>query len=118
MSIGTVEAMIDWVENHIEEDPELGKMARHVGYSEFYCSAKFHEYVGVPFKEYVFRRKLTLAAETLTHSDLRIIEIAMRYGFSSNEAFSRAFKKIYGCSPNQFRARKPKVRSFDRIRVM
>lgn len=118
MSIGTVEAMIDWVETHIEEDPELAKMAKHVGYSEFYCSAKFHEYVGVPFKEYVFRRKLALAAETLTHSNERIIEIAMRYGFSSNEAFSRAFKKIYGCSPNQFRARKPKVHSFDRIRVM
>lgn len=118
MSIGTVEAMIDWVETHIEETPELAKMASHVGYSEFYCSAKFHEYVGVPFKEYVFRRKLSLAAESLTHSDARIIEIAMRYGFSSNEAFSRAFKKMYGCSPNQFRVRKPKVRSFDRIRVM
>lgn len=94
MSVRTIEDMIDWVEENIENDPALTKMANHVGYSEFYCSAKFHEYVGIPFKEYVFRRKLSLAAENLAKTNTRIIEIAVQYGFSSQEAFTRAFKEF------------------------
>lgn len=118
MSVRTIEDMIDWVEKNMEETPTLDKMADHVGYSEFYCSAKFHEHVGVPFKEYVFRRKLSLAAESLMNTDSLIIDIAMQYGFSSHEAFSRAFKKTYGYSPNQFRQIKPTIPSFERIRIM
>lgn len=93
MSVKTIEDMLDWVEENIEEDPTLGKMADHVGYSEFYCSAKFHEYVGISFKEYVGRRKLSLAAEILAETDARIIEVALQYGFSSHEAFTRAFHR-------------------------
>ena len=118
MSVRTIEDMIDWVEKNMEETPTLDKMAEHVGYSEFYCSAKFHEYVGVPFKEYVFKRKLGLAAGALMNTDSLIIDIAMQYGFSSHEAFSRAFKKTYGYSPNQFRTLKPQVHSFERIRII
>ena len=62
MSVKTVEDMIDWIEENIECQPALDKMASHVGYSEFYCSSKFHEYVGISFKEYIVRRKLSLAA--------------------------------------------------------
>lgn len=118
MSVRTIEDMIDWVEKNMEETPTLYKMADHVGYSEFYCSAKFHEYVGIPFKEYVFKRKLCLAAESLMNTNSLIIDVAMQYGFSSHEAFSRAFKKVYGYSPNQFRQIKPSIPSFERIRIM
>ena len=118
MSVRTISAMVDWVENNIEDEPTLERMADHVGYSECYCSTMFHEYVGIPFKEYVFRRKLSLAAETLLVSDIRIIEIAIQYGFSSHEAFTRAFKKTFGYSPNQFRIIKPQIRPFDRVRII
>ena len=58
MSVRTIETMLDWVEDNIEDVPTLDKMANYVGYSEFYCSVKFHECVGVSFKEYVLKRKL------------------------------------------------------------
>lgn len=116
MSVRTIEDMIDWVEKNIEDDPTLTKMADYVGYSECYCSAKFHEYVGISFKEYIGRRKLSLAAEALRITDMRIIEIALQYGFSSHGAFTRAFKKMYGCSPNKYRL-KPDILPFDRIRI-
>lgn len=115
MSVKTIKTMLDWVEDNLENDPSLPQMANFVGYSEYYCSAKFHEYVGVPFKEYVFKRKLSCAARELVHTNRRIIEIAMQFGFSSHEAFARSFKKAYGYSPGQCRKRQSDISVFERV---
>ena len=103
MSVKTIETMINWVEDNIEERPTLEAMAEYVGYSSYYCSSKFHEVVGISFKEYVRKRKLALAVKELKNTQKRILDIAVQYGFSSNEAFTRAFSKLYGCSPNEYR---------------
>ena len=103
MSAKTVEKMIEWLEDNIYDNPTLPRMASYVGYSEYYCSAKFHEFTGGTFKEYLAKRKLSNAAESLRSSDQRIIDIALDCGFSSSEAFSRAFGKEYGCSPRVYR---------------
>ncbi len=107
MSVKTIENMIDWVEINLKEDPTLEKMSDYVGYSSFYCSAKFHEVAGISFKEYVMRRKLAQAAVELRETNHKIIDIAVQYGFSSGEAFSRAFHKKYGYTPSQFRIAMP-----------
>jgi len=109
LSAKTIENMINWVETNLKDEPTLDKMSDYVGYSSFYCSAKFHEVVGISFKEYVMRRKLTQAAIDLRETDHKIIDIAVKYGFSSNEAFSRAFHKKYAYSPSQFRKVLPEL---------
>ena len=114
MSVKTIESMIDWVETNLGNEPTLDRMSDHVGYSSFYCSAKFHEAVGVSFKEYVVRRKLSLAAAELCETEHRIIDIAIKYGFSSNEAFTRAFCKYYGYTPSSFRKNRPYFSRYDR----
>lgn len=118
MSVKTVEAMVEWVEKNIENEPTLDRMASDIGYSKFYCSAKFHEHVGISYKEYVLKRKLTLAADLLLKTDDRLIDIAIRYGFSSNEAFTRAFQKSYGYSPSHFRANRPPVSLHEKACIM
>lgn len=109
MSIKTIETMIDWVEGNLIGNPTLEQMSDYVGYSSFYCSSKFHEVVGISFKEYVMKRKLTRAAIDLKETKLRIIDIAVKYGFSSNEAFSRAFCRYCGYSPSQYRKTLPLI---------
>ncbi len=117
MSVKTISCMIEWVEDNIGNEPTLDKMADFVGYSEFYCSAKFHEYVGIPFRRYVAHRQLSLAAASLRESDQRIIDIALQYGFSSHEAFTRAFGRAYGCTPGRYRMERPDIPIYEKARI-
>lgn len=114
MSLKTIENMVDWVEINIDAEPTLEKMSAHVGYSSYYCSSRFHEVVGLTFKTYVVKRKLSCAAKDLVNSKARIIDIATRYGFSSHEAFTRSFKKEYNMSPSQFRQACTQFDSFEK----
>lgn len=118
MSVKTVENMVEWVEENIENEPTLDRMAVEIGYSKFYCSAKFHEYVGMSYKEYVLKRKLSLAADLLLKTDERLIDIAVKYGFSSHEAFTRAFRKNYGYSPSYFRLIRPSVQRYEKVNIV
>lgn len=103
MSVQTIEKMVDWVEDNITGDPSLAKMSAYVGYSPYYCSTKFHEVIGITFKQFVFKSRLNHAAYEIKNTKNRLIDIAYKYGFSSQEAFTRAFKCKYGYSPSQFR---------------
>ncbi len=106
MSSKTVEKMIEWLDDNITNSQASPQMASFVGYSEYYVSAKFHDYTGITFKEYLAKRRLSTAAESLKSTDSRIIDIALDCGFSSTEAFSRALSKEYGCSPKKSRIKK------------
>ncbi|AVQ46302.1 helix-turn-helix transcriptional regulator [Clostridium sporogenes] len=105
MSVKTIENMVNWIEDNIMRNPTLTEMSSYVGYSPFYCSSKFHENVGVTFKQYISKRRLSLAAIKVKDTKVRFLDIALKYGFSSQEAFTRAFVATYGCTPNQYRKR-------------
>ena len=103
MSLQTIERMLNWIEQNITGNPTLAEMSEYVGYSPFYCSAKFHESVGMTFKKYLSKRRLSLAAIEVKNTQVRFLDIALKYGFSSQEAFTRAFAAAYGCTPNRYR---------------
>lgn len=98
-----VQKMIDWVEIHLDEETLLLAMARQVGYSSSYCSSQFHAVAGVTLKTYVAGRRLSRAAQDIRDTQERIIDIAMKYGFSSQQALTRAFVLAYRCTPGAYR---------------
>ena len=59
-------------------------------------------YVGIPIMEYIRRRRLAYAAAELAR-DKRIIDIALDYGFETHNGFAKAFRRVYGCSPEAYR---------------
>jgi AraC family transcriptional regulator len=53
---------------------------------------------------YITKRRMTLAGKELRlHPERRIIDIALDYGYTSNEAFTRAFCQVWDCTPSDFR---------------
>lgn len=103
MSSKVIETMVNWIDENITNDPTLEKMADYIGYSHYYCSAQFHEAVGVTFKQYVSERKLVHALSEVGESKEKLLTIALKYGYSSQAAFTRAFASNFGCTPNQYR---------------
>lgn len=103
MSVQTIETMAKWVENNITENPSLTEMSSYVGYSPFYCSAKFRKHMGMTYKQFLVRCRLRAAAHDLCITNDRITDIAFRYGYSSSESFARAFSQAFQCSLRQYR---------------
>ena len=103
MSVITIERMAEWVENNVAGNPTLNNMSSYVGYSPFYCSAKFREHMGMTYKQFLSQCRLRAAANDLLNTDDKITDIALRYGYSSSESLTRAFASEFKCSPRQFR---------------
>lgn len=101
--IEAVQRMIDWLEENLLEGPLLLEMSRQVGYSPWYCSMLFHKVCGTTIKSYAARRRLAQAALALRDTEQRVIDIAVQYGFSSQEALTRAFRAAFGLTPAAYR---------------
>ena len=98
-----VQKLIDWIDEHAAENPSLSDISKQVGYSPWYCSEQFHHVVGMTIKDYMAKRRLTLAALAMRDTDIPLIDIALMYGFSSQQALTRAFTNAYGCAPFAYR---------------
>lgn len=98
-----LECAILFVENHIEEDFTIEEVAQSAGYSYYHLTRIFHALLGEGIGSYVQKRRLAGAAQKLIYTNDRILDIAITYGFSSGEAFSRAFKSAYNTTPWNYR---------------
>ena len=119
-----IQAMIEEIDASIrrrdDESLTLHALAHQLGYSDFHMTKKFHEITGLPLRTYLRARRLAFALWEVRDTERRLLDIALDYGFSSHEAFSRAFKAEYDVSPASYR-RKPvavvlrtRIAAFDR----
>lgn len=86
-----------------DEALTLKNLAIMLGYSEYYVSSKFREISGMKMRDYLRYRKLAFALKDIRDTNDKILDIAVKYGFSSNEAFTRAFKDAYKKTPSEYR---------------
>ena len=102
------------------EETTLSSLAGKLGYSPDHVARRFREIAGMPFRDYLRARKLAFALKEVRDTDRRLLDIALDYGFSSHEAFTRAFRSVYGMPPAAYRknprplALRTKLCAFDR----
>lgn len=107
--------VMDYVEASVHgeiSEEEISKIAA-CPYSMFQSS--FSQIVGIPFSEYVRRRRLTMAAYELLNTDRKLLDIAMDYGYQSDDAFRVAFKNLYGITPAEVRKSNPSLVFYCRL---
>ena len=97
--IDNINAAMEYIEMHLIEDISYDRAAQIACCSTYHFQRMFSYITGVPLSEYIRRRRLTLAAFELQTGGIKVIDTAIKYGYESPEAFSRAFKKLHGIMP-------------------
>lgn len=101
--IGTLNALVELVEGDPAEPIDAGRFAREHATTEYHLRRMFSALAGMPLSEYVRRRRMTLAAAELVRGAPSLLDVAVRYGYGSVEAFGRAFRSVHGTGPAEAR---------------
>lgn len=107
--------VIDYIEEHITESIDYGALARIALCSTYHFQRMFAYIAGVPLSEYIRRRRMSLAAVDLQSGE-RVIDVGLKYGYSSPTAFNRAFQSVHGVAPSALRSEGAGVKSFPPLR--
>ncbi|WP_338787504.1 AraC family transcriptional regulator [Metabacillus sp. FJAT-53654] len=106
---------LTYIEENLTNDIDFKEVARLAFCSEYHFKRMFSFLAGVTLSEYIRRRRLTLAAFELTNSNLRIIDVAIKYGYSSPDSFTRAFQSLHGVTPSEARNKGQSLKAYPRM---
>lgn len=115
--VTSIQSIVDYIEEHLAEELDLHYLASKIYSSEFQFQRMFTILCGCPFGEYIRNRRLTLAGYDLLKSDDTILNIALKYGYDTNESFTRAFTRFHGITPSAARKNSGALNIFSRIIV-
>ena len=112
-----IQASIDYIERNLTEALDIEEIARTAALSPFYHQRIFGALCGLTVGEYIRARRMTLAAQELAGSDVRVLDIALKYGYDSPDSFAKAFQRFHGISPSQAKAPGASLRSYAPLHI-
>ena len=114
-SLKRMNKALDYIEENLASEIDLKEIARIALCSEYHFQRMFSFLAGVTLSEYIRRRRLTLAAFELSNSNIRVIDIAIKYGYGSADSFTRAFQGLHGISPSEARKNGSTLKAHSRM---
>ena len=96
--------VLDYIGENLTKDLGVRELARVAGMSPHYFSELFRKSVGRPPHQYVLRRRIERAKESLRNPKRSVLEAGLSAGFENPSHFARAFRRVVGATPRQFRA--------------
>ena len=94
---------LDYIEENVRGQIRIAEIAEHCYSSLSGLQKAFKFAFGISINEYILRRKYTRAANELLSTDRNILDIALDYGYSNAESFTRGFQKVWQTTPKEFR---------------
>lgn len=106
---------ISYIEEHLTEESDYGRLGQIACCSSYHFQRMFTYMAGIPLSEYIRRRKMSLAAVDLQGKNMKIIDVAGKYGYHSPTAFNRAFQSVHGVAPSAVKNEGVSIKSFPPI---
>ncbi|MNH81783.1 Transposon Tn10 TetD protein [compost metagenome] len=106
---------INYLEEHLMEKIDYAEVARLACCSAYHFQRMFSFITDVTLAEYIRRRRLTLAAFELQHSEIKVLDLALKYGYDSPEAFTRAFSHLHGVTPTAARLTGTSLKAYPKM---
>lgn len=103
---------IGYIEQNLTGEIDYGQLGRIACCSSYHFQRMFAYMAGIPLSEYIRRRKMSLAAADLQSKNMKIIEVAGKYGYNSPTAFNRAFQSVHGIAPSVVKNEGISLKSF------
>ena len=98
-----IEDLVAWIEDNLTEELNIDTIAQKSGYSKWHMQRLFKEMTGQTVASYTRKRRLTKSAMALRLTRLSLIDIAVRYGFDTQQNFTRAFRHHFDLTPHAYR---------------
>jgi AraC family transcriptional regulator len=115
--IESLQRAIDYMEEHLLDDMTMEDIAKQANASPFHFQRTFAILTDSSVGEYIRRRRLSLAAGELCSTDAKVIDLALKYGYDTPEAFTKAFRRQHGISPSEARKYTGKLKSYSRLGI-
>lgn len=113
--LAKMNSAIEYIETHLTDELDYSAIAQKACCSSYNFQRMFSFITEISLSEYIRRRRLTLAALELQNSDVKIIDLAVKYSYDSSTSFSRAFQSLHGVTPSLARNEGTTLKAFPRI---
>ncbi|MEH7341049.1 AraC family transcriptional regulator [Priestia megaterium] len=106
---------LHYIEENLTNDIDFIEVARLALCSEYHFKRMFSFLAGITLSEYIRRRRLTLAAFELKDSNIKVIDVAIKYNYSSPDSFTRAFQNLHGITPSEAKKNGSSLKAFPKM---
>lgn len=114
-SLKNLNQALTYIEENLINEIDLKKAASFALCSEYQFKRMFSFLAGIPLSEYIRRRRLTLAAFELREGSVKVMDLAVKYGYNSADSFTRAFVHLHGISPSEARNSGHSLKAFPKM---
>jgi AraC family transcriptional regulator len=106
---------LSYIEDNLTQEIDYKETARLSLCSEYHFKRMFSFLAGIPLSEYIRRRRLTLAAFELHNHQSKVIDVAIKYGYNSPDAFTKAFQLFHRITPSEAKSKGQPLKAFPRM---
>src|SRR5690606_9677992 len=108
---------IEFMETNLQENITIEDIAEKAHLSSYHFQRTFTILTDMTVAEYLRRRRLTKAAHEVSTTNIKIIDLALKYGYQTPESFTKAFQKQHGMSPSEARKGNSNFQSYNRLTI-